>query len=134
MAVSSPKVNDPLSESGPGLLAFLSRRAVASLVSLVVFVTGLFFLIDLLIPYDNAAINAGGSVSVGFVDYMAGLARGDLGQSYSGAPVAGLISEALPTTLFILLQGGFSPICSEAGSAASSSGAEAVFKAVWRLR
>jgi peptide/nickel transport system permease protein len=106
MAVSSPKVNDRLSESGPGLLAFLSRRAVASLVSLVVFVTGLFFLIDLLIPYDNAAINAGGSVSVGFVDYMAGLARGDLGQSYSGAPVAGLISEALPTTLFIFATGG----------------------------
>jgi peptide/nickel transport system permease protein len=73
---------------------------------LVVFVTGLFFLIDLLIPYDNAAINAGGSVSVGFVDYMAGLARGDLGQSYSGAPVAGLISEALPTTLFIFATGG----------------------------
>lgn len=106
MAVSSPKVNDRLSESGPGFLAFLFRRAVASLVSLVLFVTGLFFLTDLLIPYDNPAITAGGSVTVGFVSYMAGLARGDLGLSYSGAPVAGLISEALPTTLFIFATGG----------------------------
>ena len=102
--VSSPTVNDRRSESGRGLLAFLYRRVVASLVSLVVFVTGVFFLIDLLIPYD--AVNVGGSTSVGFVDYMAGLARGDLGQSVSGAPVAGLISEALPTTLFIFATGG----------------------------
>lgn len=99
-------MNDRLSESGLVLLSFLLRRAVASFVSLVVFVAGVFVLIDLLIPYDNAAISAGGSVSVGFVDYMAGLARGDLGLSFSGAPVAGLISEALPTTLFIFATGG----------------------------
>jgi peptide/nickel transport system permease protein len=106
MAVSSPKVSGNVSESGPGLLAFLFRRAVASVISLVVFVTGLFFLIDLLIPYDNAAIGTGESVTGRFVDYMAGLARGDLGQSYSGAPVVGLISEALPTTLLIFATGG----------------------------
>jgi peptide/nickel transport system permease protein len=104
--VSSPKVNGRLPESGPGLLAFLFRRVVSSLVSLVVFVTGLFFLIDLLIPYDNAAVGASASVNVGFGDYMAGLARGDLGLSYGGAPVAALISEALPTTLFIFATGG----------------------------
>lgn len=106
MAVSSPKPSANVAGSGPGLLAFLFRRAVASFVSLVVFVAGVFVLIDLLIPYDNAAISAGDSVSVGFVDYMAGLIRGDLGLSFSGAPVAGLISEALPTTLFIFATGG----------------------------
>ncbi|MEX2623925.1 MAG: ABC transporter permease [Acidimicrobiia bacterium] len=104
--MSSPKVSDRLSESRPGLVAFLFRRAVASFVSLVVFVAGVFVLIDRLIPYDNAAVGAGDSVRVGFVDYMAGLARGDLGQSYSGAPVGGLISEALPTTFLIFATGG----------------------------
>ena len=104
MAVSSPQVSENV--VGSGLLAFLFHRVVASFVSLVMFVAGVFVLIDLLIPYDNAAIGAGGSVSLGFVDYMAGLARGDLGLSFSGAPVAGLIAQALPTTLFIFATGG----------------------------
>jgi peptide/nickel transport system permease protein len=106
MAVSSPPVSENVAGSGPGLLGFLFRRVVASFVSLVVFVAGVFVLIDLLIPYDNAAISAGDSVRVGFVGYMTGLARGDLGLSYGGASVAGLISEALPTTLFIFATGG----------------------------
>ncbi len=106
MAVSSPKPSGNVAGLGPGLLAFLFRRAVASFVSLVVFVAGVFVLVDLLIPYDNAAISAGSVVSVGLVDYMSGLTRGDLGLSFSGAPVAGLISEALPTTLFIFATGG----------------------------
>ena len=106
MAVSSPKVSDSVASLGPGILPFLLRRAVASLTSLLVFVTGVFFLVDLLIPYDNAAIGSDDSGTERFFDYMSGLARGDLGLSYTGAPVADLIFTALPITLLIFATGG----------------------------
>jgi peptide/nickel transport system permease protein len=76
------------------------------LISLVVFIVVAFFLIEALIPYDNTAVGPGDSVSARFMDYMAGLARGDLGQSYGGESVTALIFESLPTTLLIFATGG----------------------------
>ncbi|HUP17673.1 MAG TPA: hypothetical protein VM848_16695 [Acidimicrobiia bacterium] len=70
------------------------------------FVVIVFFLIEALIPYDNTALGPGDSVSERFLDYMLGLLRGDLGQSYGGASVTALIFEALPTTLLIFATGG----------------------------
>jgi peptide/nickel transport system permease protein len=106
MAVASPELSDRVAGSHPGVLAFLFRRAAASLISLVVFVVIVFFLIEALIPYDNTSVGPGDSVSERFVDYMLGLARGDLGQSYGGASVTALIFESLPTTLLIFATGG----------------------------
>ena len=105
MAVSSP-VTGEMARAGSAFLAFLLRRAVVSLVSLVVFVTSVFFLIDLLIPYENPAVDPETSGGGRYLYYMAGLVRLDLGRSYSGTSVAGLISEALPTTLLIFATGG----------------------------
>ena len=56
MAVSSPAVSG-MARAGSAFLAFLFRRSIVSLVSLAVFVTGVFFLVDLLIPYENPAID-----------------------------------------------------------------------------
>ena len=105
MAVSSPAVSG-MARAGSAFLAFLLRRAIVSLVSLAVFVTGVFYLVDLLIPYENPAIDPGTSGGGRYLDYMRGLIQLDLGLSYSGASVAGLISEALPTTLLIFATGG----------------------------
>ena len=106
MDVASPQVSDTVINSGPGILAFLLRRAAASLVSLVVFVVSVFFLAEVLIPYDNTAVAPDDSVAERLVDYMFGLARGDLGHSYGGASVTALILESLPTTLLIFATGG----------------------------
>lgn len=104
MAVATPRVSD--SVAGSGVLSLLVRRAGASLVSLAVFVTSVFFLVEVLIPYNNVAISPDDSVVGRFLDYVTGLARGDLGQSYSGAPVTALIFDVLPTTLLIFASGG----------------------------
>src|SRR5688572_24974101 len=105
MAVSSPVVSG-MARAGSAFLAFLVRRTVVSLVSLALFVTGVFFLVDLLIPYENPAIDPEISGGRRYLDYMGGLVRLDLGLSYGGASVAGLIAKALPTTLLIFATGG----------------------------
>ena len=105
MAVSSP-ARSGMAPAGSAFLAFLLRRTLVSLVSLAVFVTSVFFLIDLLIPYENPAVDPETSGGGRYLDYMRGLVRLDLGRSYSGTSVAGLISEALPTTLLIFATGG----------------------------
>lgn len=106
MAVAAPQVSDSVAGAGPGFLSLLVRRLAASLVSLAVFVTSVFFLVEMLIPYDNVAIGPDDSVGGRFLDYVTGLAQGDLGQSYTGAPVTALIFDALPTTLLIFVSGG----------------------------
>lgn len=94
-------------KAGPssGFVPFLLRRAGSSLFTLVVFVSGVFFLIEALIPYDNP-LAGDQSVIRRFLGYMGGLVRGDLGQSYVGGSVSGMIFEALPTTLLIFATGG----------------------------
>jgi hypothetical protein len=105
MAVSSLAVSG-MARAGSAFLASLLRRTIVSLLSLAVFVTGVFYLVDLLIPYENPAIDPGTSGGGRYLDYMRGLVQLDLGLSYSGVSVAGLISEALPTTLLIFATGG----------------------------
>ena len=89
-----------------GLAAFLARRAAASVVTLLVFVTLVFFLIELLIPYESPLLEVSIPTVDRYLSYMGNLLRGDLGMSYSGVPVSDIITGALPTTLLIFATGG----------------------------
>ena len=94
------------SPASSGLLAFVLRRAGSSLVTLLVFVSALFFLVEALIPYANPQGGTSGGVLPRYVEYISGLFRGSLGLSYLGAPVGDLILSSLPTTLMIFATGG----------------------------
>ncbi|MDP8959658.1 MAG: ABC transporter permease [Actinomycetota bacterium] len=104
------------------MLRFLVGRALWALVTLFLFVTISFFLINLLIPYDYATQFQLGCVECGqrvreqlgldrplwvrYLDYLGDLARGRLGYSFDGPPVTQTIFSALPTTLLIFGVGG----------------------------
>ncbi len=94
------------SAAGTGLAGFLARRAGASIVTLVVFVTVVFFLVEFLIPYESPLLDESTPTINRYFSYMGGLLRGDLGVSYTGAPVSSIILNALPTTLLIFATGG----------------------------
>ena len=110
MSSAPPRLSDHsterLGDPGAGVVSLLAKRAVASLISLAFFVTGVFFLVETLIPYDHSAIGPDAGVAGRFVDYMSGLARADLGQSYGGQSVTALIQAALPITLLVFATGG----------------------------
>lgn len=89
-----------------GLGAFLARRALASIVTLILFVTVVFFLVEILIPYESPLLDESTPPIDRYFSYMGGLLRGDLGLSYTGAPVSSIILDALPTTLLIFATGG----------------------------
>jgi peptide/nickel transport system permease protein len=103
------------------MIAILTRRIVSLVVTLLVVSLLIFTVMDLL-PGDPAAIMLGTSVSpetlaalqhqlgldqplpVRYLAWLAGVFRGDLGQSYTyGVPVAGLIVERLAVTLPLAL-------------------------------
>ena len=99
------------------MIAFLVRRAAWGLVTLLIFVTVVFFLVNAAIPYDYASQfrQASGAVReelgldrplwVQYLDYVGGLVRGDLGDSFGGGAVTGIIWSNLPTTLLIFAIG-----------------------------
>ena len=91
---------------GGGLGSFLARRAGASIVTLLLFVTVVFFLVEWLIPYESPLLEASSPTIGRYWAYMGGLLRGDLGISYTGVPVTDIIMSALPTTLLIFATGG----------------------------
>lgn len=94
-------------EAPPSFVSFLIRRAATSLLTLILFTTGVFFLVETLIPYENP--NQEGPplpAWTRYISYMVDLARGDLGQSYSGLRVSSLIAASLPNTLLIFATGG----------------------------
>ncbi|MGQ0848819.1 MAG: hypothetical protein ACT4OP_06825 [Actinomycetota bacterium] len=94
-------------EVPPGMLSYLSGRAAASLITLGLFVTGVFVLVEALIPYDyRGSTEPAAPLGDRYLGYMQGLFRGDLGESYGGIPVASLILDALPGTLLIFATGG----------------------------
>jgi peptide/nickel transport system permease protein len=103
------------------MIAILVRRIVSLVVTLLVVSLLIFVVMDLL-PGDPAAIMLGTSASpetlaalqhqlgldqplpVRYLAWLAGVFRGDLGQSYTyGVPVAGLIVERLSVTLPLAL-------------------------------
>lgn len=99
------------------MISILIRRVVSLVVTLLIVSLLIFVVMDLL-PGDPAAIMLGTSASpetlaalqkqlgldqplpVRYLAWLAGVFRGDLGQSYTyGVPVAGLIGERLAVTL-----------------------------------
>jgi peptide/nickel transport system permease protein len=105
----------------PWFVSFLGRRLVWALVTLIIFLTAVFFFVQVWVPYTwatqflqggpgafDAAMEAAGlnrPLVERYVDFVGGLARLDLGQSFNGAPVFDLISEALPVTLTVFITG-----------------------------
>lgn len=111
----------PCSSNGRGrMTTYLIRRLLAGLVTLVIFVTLLFFLAEVVIPGDYVTQFTLGMNSqqlaelrheLGldqplldrYLDYMAGLVRGDLGRSAGGASVVDVLLAVLPWTLLIFV-------------------------------
>ena len=109
------------------MLGLIARRAVMGLAALFVFVTAVFFLVNLLIPFDYAYTftyelgGPGGAaladqlrdelgldrpVYLLYLEFLRELAGGGLGTSFGGAQVSEIIANALPTTLLIFGVGG----------------------------
>jgi peptide/nickel transport system permease protein len=99
---------------------YLAGRILAGVVTLVVFATLLFFLADLLMPGDFATrftlemsdaqlaqlreyLGLDRPLLERYLDYMGGLATGDLGLSYWGVSVASLLWALLPWTLMVFV-------------------------------
>jgi peptide/nickel transport system permease protein len=99
---------------------YLAGRVLAGLVTLVIFATILFLMTDLLMPGDfvtrftlqmDAAQLAELRNFLGldrpllerYIDYMAGLATGDLGLSFWGVSVSSLLWALLPWTLLVFV-------------------------------
>ena len=106
----------------PWFVAFLGRRLVWALATLVIFLTAVFFFVQVWVPYSWAtqfmgpdggdayrqALEAAGlnrPLPERYADFVIGLVQGDLGSSFSGAPVVDLISTALPVTLTVFIVG-----------------------------
>jgi len=97
---------------------FILRRVVSGLVTLLLFVTLLFFLINLVVPGDfvtslgpmTADQAAAAREQLGldrplhqqFFDWLASIATFDLGMSFTREPVWDVISDALAPTLVVL--------------------------------
>jgi peptide/nickel transport system permease protein len=105
----------------PWFVAFLSRRLIWALVTLLIFLTATFFFVQVWVPYTwatqflqggagafEAAMEAAGlnrPLLERYADFMTGLAGGDLGTSFNGEPVIDLIGNALPVTLTVFITG-----------------------------
>jgi peptide/nickel transport system permease protein len=106
---------------GSGLTGFIFRRVFWGLVTLLLVVTLAFFLVNLLLPYDYAVtlgqrpraiemirqqLGLDRPLVVQWLDYMAHFVRGDLGSTYAGTSVWGVVWQVLPTTVGIFAVGG----------------------------
>jgi peptide/nickel transport system permease protein len=106
----------------PWFVSFLARRLVWALITLAIFLTAVFFFVQVWVPYSWAtqfmgpdggdayrqALEAAGlnrPLPERYADFVIGLVQGDLGISFSGAPVVDLISTALPVTLTVFIVG-----------------------------
>jgi peptide/nickel transport system permease protein len=105
----------------PWFVSFLGRRLVWALITLLIFLTAVFFFVQVWVPYSWATqfLTGGGEAyeaareAAGlnrplvdrYADFMGGLAVGDLGTSFSGTSVADLVREALPVTLTVFIGG-----------------------------
>jgi peptide/nickel transport system permease protein len=106
----------------PWFVSFLGRRLIWALITLFIFLTAVFFFVQVWVPYSwatqfrgpdrgaayQAALEAAGldrPLPERFADYMLGLVGGDLGTSFGGQPVENLILNALPVTLTVFIAG-----------------------------
>jgi len=105
----------------PWFVAFLARRLAWALITLALFITVVFFFMQVWVPYSWATqfgIGGPGAIdaareAVGldrplleqYGDFVLGLARGDLGTSFNGGSVVDIIREALPVTLTVFIAG-----------------------------
>jgi peptide/nickel transport system permease protein len=104
----------------PWFVSFLALRLVWALITLAIFLTVVFFFVQVWVPYSwgtqfmqdraayEAALEAAGlnrPLVERYASYMLGLARGDLGNSFGGAPVADTIRNALPITVTVFIAG-----------------------------
>jgi peptide/nickel transport system permease protein len=105
----------------PWFVSFLGRRLVWALITLLIFLTAVFFFVQVWVPYSWATqfLTGGGEAyeaareAAGlnrplvdrYADFIGGLAVGDLGTSFSGTSVADLVREALPVTLTVFIGG-----------------------------
>ena len=105
----------------PWFVAFLGRRLVWAFITLLLFLTAIFFFVQVWVPYSwatqfltgggdayRAAAEAAGlnrPIPERYADFMLSLARGDLGTSFRGDQVIDLIRESLPVTLTVFIAG-----------------------------
>lgn len=106
----------------PWFVGFLGRRTVWALITLFLFLTAVFFFMQVWVPYTwatqflgpgaqgqyEAALEAAGlnrPLPDRYADFMLGLVRGDLGTSFGGTAVIDMIREALPVTLTVFIAG-----------------------------
>jgi peptide/nickel transport system permease protein len=102
--------------------SYILKRIGLGVLTLFLFVTALFFLINILMPGDfmtqfrlgtspeqraemAAQLGVDRPLWQQYGDWVAGLAMGNLGTSFGGPSVAGLVGEALPTSLLVLCAG-----------------------------
>lgn len=120
MSVMAAEI-EPRRPRMPWFVAFLARRLAWALTTLFLFVTAVFFFMQVWVPYSWATqfgIGGPGAVeaareAVGldrplpeqYAAFVLGLARGDLGTSFNGRSVVDLIREALPVTLTVFVAG-----------------------------
>lgn len=120
VSVSAAEV-EPQRPRLPWFVAFLGRRLAWALVTLALFITVVFFFMQIWVPYSWATqfgIGGPGAIdaareAVGldrplpeqYAEFMLGLARGDLGTSFNGGAVLDIIREALPVTLTVFIAG-----------------------------
>ncbi|HSQ37918.1 MAG TPA: ABC transporter permease [Acidimicrobiia bacterium] len=101
---------------------YILKRIALGVLTLFLFVTALFFLINVLMPGDfmtqfrlgtSPAERGEIASQLGvdqplwrqYEDWVAGLATGNLGTSFGGPSVASLVGVALPTSLLVLFAG-----------------------------
>lgn len=105
----------------PWFVTFLALRLVWALITLFLFLTAVFFFMQIWVPYSwatqfmiggpgafeqaRAAVGLDRPIGEQYVDFMLGLARADLGTSFGGGSVGDLILEALPVTLTVFIAG-----------------------------
>ena len=108
-------------ERVPWFVAFLGRRLLWAVITLFLFLTAVFFFVQVWVPYSwatqfmqgghdayQAMLEAAGlnrPLPERYADFMLGLVRGDLGSSFDGPSVVDLIGDALPVTLTVFIAG-----------------------------
>ncbi len=100
------------------MISFLGRRLLGGLITLTIFITALFFLVNVLIPGDwtsqfilTAEERAARQESLGidrplieqFWTWMSSAAVLDLGKSFGGSPVFDRVRDAMATTVFVFV-------------------------------
>lgn len=106
----------------PWFVAFLARRLVWAVITMLVFVAVLLAVMEVWVPYSWATLQTARlppsaealtreqlgldvPLPIRYAEFIGGLLRGDLGTSFGGTPVIDSIAGALPVTLTVFLVG-----------------------------